>query len=123
MFEAQLAKVIKGMVIEVIPFINLGIGPSINYANSYQNEHVGKTGALGGFKNAWNVDCSYQLGLGLAIPFNTRQNRVAIGYRYVNLGTAKFNATDYDEEPKYKLDIGKIKSHEVYISYTHLFSI
>ena len=120
MLETQFAWPVHFSKIKLIPFVSLGAGPALSFANSYQETEVAPVGASVSFKTKTNIRFAYQLGAGISCPFNADQSRLSIAYRYVDLGKAHFNSRA-DNLP-YQLDVGKIKAHEVYLSYTHLFN-
>jgi len=110
------------------PFINFGVGPGWIKANSYTEVPVTSTGfvAQPPFQSQTNLNLTYQAGFGITTAFNYanpsanfKQDRIAIGYRYVNLGQTSF-ATRGATYP-YKISPGSLKTNDIYISYTHLF--
>ncbi|MEI8055393.1 MAG: hypothetical protein WCH10_05295, partial [bacterium] len=74
-----------------------------------------------GFGTRSNTDFAYQFGLGIACPLNADHDRLSIAYRYINSGNAFFDARNPSENHPYKLEVGKIKTNEIYFSYVHLF--
>ncbi|MBU0744922.1 MAG: porin family protein [Gammaproteobacteria bacterium] len=120
MFETQLAWQFDLNKSKLIPFVMCGIGPSWNFANNYEESLVNPLrDPRPGFKSHTKTNFAYQVGAGIAIPFNVDHDRVSIAYRYSNLGKARFD--NRETYPLYQLDIGKIKTQEIYIGYTHLF--
>jgi opacity protein-like surface antigen len=105
----------------IIPFISLGIGSASNSAHSYEETAITSVNSLeAGFRSNTKTNFAYQLGAGLNYQFENNQDRLGLAYRYADLGNAEFDsrpAAPYT----YKLDVGKIKTHEVYLIYTHLF--
>ena len=120
MLEGQFAWPVRFGKTKLIPFVSLGAGSALNFANSYQETKIAPVGSSVPFKTKTNIRFAYQLGAGISCPFNADQSRLSIAYRYVDLGKAHFNSRA-DNLP-YQLDVGKIKAHEVYLSYTHLFN-
>lgn len=119
MLETQLNWLLYLNNVKISPFILIGIGPSINSANSYEDIQIDPIQQpTPGFKTRSNVNFAYQLGFGIACPFNSDHDRLSIGYRYVDLGRAYFNSRQSFD---YQLEAGKIRTNEVYLSYTHLF--
>lgn len=55
----------------------------------------------------------------LATLINSSDDRLALGYRYANLGKVSFGR----REPAYPyaLRLGQLSSNEIYLSYTHVF--
>lgn len=122
MLETQLAWPFCINNTRLIPFILLGIGPSLNLANSYQQKVVNSETnwqLLPDFRTKSTISFAYQLGLGMAYPFNSDRSRLFIAYRYVDLGHAYFTGR---EDYLYQLDTGRIRANEVYLGYTHLFN-
>lgn len=110
------------------PFIHFGVGPAWNKMSSYTETAATSTGysALPPFQNKTDVNFSYQAGLGISTAFNFAgvqsdfpQERISVGYRYVNLGTTSFGIRNSDYP--YQLKTGVLASNDVYLSYTHLF--
>ena len=104
------------------PFINMGIGPARNRLSGYEETPVDNTGyvPLPPFQSHASTDFAYQLGLGVGYAWgNYQQERISLGYRYVNLGNTTFG-TRGDVYP-YRLDTGRLTSNEVYLTLTHLF--
>ena len=123
MVETQLAWQINFLnEKKLIPFISFGVGPSLNYANHYE-EGKNMLFDRSSFGSKTNTGFAYQLGVGLAFPFNTDHDRLFAAYRFVDLGVAKFAVgtnTDHDYNPGY-LNVGRVRSSEVCVGYTHLF--
>lgn len=124
MAEAQLSWTIGN----IVPFINGGIGSAWNRLSGYNEIPVASSGfvALPPFQSHTNTNFAYQVGVGLGYGFNFaapasafKQERVSLGYRYANLGTASFKTRG--QVYPYPLNFGKIQSNEIYLSYTHLF--
>jgi len=120
MLEAQLAWQFDLNKIKVIPFISLGAGSSLNFANSYEETAVDVPNPVAGFSSHRNTNFAYQLGAGIAIPFNNEHDRFFVAYKYVDLGKAQFNIRPGDPF-LYQLNVGRIKTNEVCVGYTRLF--
>lgn len=120
MFETQLAWQLYLGRHKVIPYVAAGVGPSLNFANNYQETVVSSKTLRGGFNSNYNVGFAYQLGLGVACPFNTEHDRLSLSYRYVDSGCAHFDSRK-SHASAYRLDVGRIRSNEIYVGYTHLF--
>lgn len=119
MFENQFAWQIDLNKIKVIPFVLLGVGPSLNFTHSYVDTLVNPAATLGpGYQSNRNTSFAYQLGAGFACPIGNDSNRLFAAYKYVDLGTAQFNNNGASDD---QLDVGRIRANEVYIGYTHLF--
>ncbi len=103
----------------VAPFINIGVGPGWNRANGYTETPLTPVGFAGQppFQSNTNVVFAYQAGLGISTTIH--QERIAIGYRYVNLGQTTLG-TRGPTYP-YSLKTGSLYTNDVYLSYTHLF--
>ncbi len=110
------------------PFINAGIGPSWIQLGSYTENPTKGTGpvTLSAFQPHTNSNLAYQVGFGVEYAFNLfkntrgfKQNRLGLGYRYVNLGGAVFE-TRSSTYP-YQLKTGKLQTNDVYLIYKHLF--
>lgn len=124
MFEAQFTWMLNNLM----PFINLGVGSTWNRQSGYTESPVDNTGcvALPPFQSHTKTNVAYQLGLGVSYAFNLtsgildyQHERISLGYRYANLGNASFGTRGVDYP--HNLDIGRLTSNEVYLSYTHLF--
>lgn len=124
MAEVQLTWVCK----KLAPFINFGIGPTWNTLNNYTETSATSSGytALPPFQSHTNLNLAYQAGLGVSTAFNFAnhpvsflQERVSLGYRYVNLGHHSFG-TRGSAYP-YSLNTGRFTTNDLYLSYTHLF--
>jgi len=124
MAEAKLTWMIR----QFAPYIDIGVGPVWNHMNGYTETSVDSIGyvALPPFRSHTNMNLAYQAGLGVGYmfnfvgyPSNFMQERISVGYRYANLGDANFGtrSTTYP----YQLDTGKLKTNDVYLTYTHLF--
>ena len=100
----------------------MGVGPSFNSANSYK-ETLANPEVLerAPFSDKTKIGVGYQLGAGIAVPFNSDRDRLFLGYRHINFGKAEFE--DAPGYPSYELDVGKTKVHEFYIGYMRLFNI
>lgn len=121
MAELQLARQFELKKIKLIPFVTFGIGPALNFANSYQETKVGSTYPLAaGFKTQLNIRFVYQAGVGVACPFNADRDRLSIAYRFVDLGNAHFDSAE--GYPLYQLNVGRIRANEIYLGYTHSFN-
>lgn len=124
MAEAQLSWTLGN----VVPFIQGGIGPAWNRLSGYSEAPVNNSGfvALPPFQTHNNTNFAYQAGAGLGYGFNFaghcsefKHERLALGYRYANLGDASFKSRG--SVYPHPLNFGKLTSNEIYLSYTHLF--
>lgn len=126
MAEAQVNWVYK----DFAPFINGGIGVAWNSTKSYDEAPIADTtySPLPNFQNKSMTNLAYQLGVGISYSFSTyrhtkaddyKSERISLGYRYANLGNAEFGTRGATYP--YPLDIGSLKTNEIYFSYTHLF--
>jgi opacity protein-like surface antigen len=101
------------------PFILLGIGPSWNRLNGYEDSPVTQLGfaALPPFATSTTTALACEIGAGVAYQF-TSQDRVAIEYRYVNTGSSSFGSrgTAYP----FSLNPGRLSENDVLLTYTHL---
>lgn len=122
MLETQLSWQFDLNKIKLAPFILLGAGSSLNFANSYEEKvvDVNSDAKVPGFGSNRNTNFAYQLGAGIAIPFNNEHDRFFVAYKYVDLGRARFNIRPGDPF-LYQLNVGRIKTNEVGIGYTRLF--
>jgi len=124
MAEAQLSWAFG----EAIPFVDAGIGAAWNRSSGYGETAVTSMGypPLPGFQSRTHRNLAWQAGFGLGEAFNFGQSksdyqheRMAIGYRYVDTGTASFGGRNAIYP--YALNLGTLRTNDVYISYTHLF--
>lgn len=124
MAEAQFAWILG----KFIPFMNIGLGPAWVRMSDFSESPVNSTGyvPLPPFQSQTNINLAYQVGLGIGYAFNfkngisnNQHERIALVYRYANLGDASFGTrgTVYP----YHLDTGRLTTNELYIAYTHLF--
>ncbi len=121
MLETQFAWQFDFKKIKFIPFVSLGAGPTLNFANSYKEAVVeSKVGVRPGFESNRTTGLAYQLGAGIAYPFNADCDRLLVAYRYVDLGKAQFNTIGVIGST-YRLSVEKNRSNEIYIGYTNLF--
>lgn len=119
MFETQFAWQFNFKKTKLIPFVSLGVGPSLNFTNSYEDTKITPSATSRIFKSNQNTSLAYQVGAGVAYPFSNDRDRLFAAYRYVDSGKAHFN--DPDGDSTYQLDVGRIRSNEICIGYTHLF--
>lgn len=110
----------------ISPFINGGIGPAWNNTQQYTEYSSNDSNypPLPPFKNKTRTSMAWQVGLGISYVFAqnpdaTPNQRLALGYQYVNLGQSETGERG-DEYP-YSLIPGAITANEIYFSYTHLF--
>lgn len=112
---------------QFLPFISVGIGSAWNRLYGYKENPIDSTGyvALPPFKSYNNNNFAYQLGFGLGYAFNIGNNytghchdRVALAYRYVDVGNVKFGIRGSDYP--YQLKFRRLNNHEIYLNYTHL---
>lgn len=113
---------------QFMPFLNFGLGSAWNSFTSY---HEGKGNGMGyppllPFRSHMNHNVAYQAGCGISSTIQLSQNkssmgqdRIAVGYRYVNLGQTTFG-TRGSAYP-FKLNTGLLETNEVFVAYTHLF--
>ncbi|MDR3477445.1 MAG: hypothetical protein P4M14_05370 [Gammaproteobacteria bacterium] len=110
------------------PFIDVGIGSAWTRPKNYAETSIDSIGypPLPPFRNHTNVNFAYQAGVGVGYAFNFNQSasefqheRISLGYRYVSLGNVSFSGRG--SVYPYKLNLGRISSNDVYLSYTHLF--
>lgn len=123
MLEAQLTEQMSIDKFSLNPFISVGVGPSWNDANSYEETIANKDvmpNLTGPFRSNTKRNIAYQIGFGISMPFNADNDRISLGYRYVDLGEATFSARADSSSP-FNLNTGSIKSNEIYLSYTRLF--
>lgn len=125
MFEAQFMWMMK----QLSPFIQIGIGPAWNHLNGYNESSVDNVScvALPPFHSHTNLNLAYQIGIGVAYAFNfphyeasSPKERISLTYRYVNLGDNSFGTRGSDYP--FKLDTDNLKSTEIFVTFTHLFS-
>ena len=106
---------------KIIPFVSFGIGPSVNFANDYRETLADPSASTKPtFKSKMNINLAYQVGAGIAAPFNSDRDRLFVAYRYVDLGEVRFDS-DCEGYSPYQLDVERVRSNEVYIGYTHFF--
>lgn len=108
-------------------FVELGVGPAWTRLMDYQE--VSNTANiqpnLSGFDSHTNNTLAYQVGFGLSYAFNMGQDtqfqheRLAIGYRFVNLGNVSFASRGSDYP--YTLSLGTLKTQDVYLNLSHYF--
>ena len=110
------------------PFINAGIGAAWNRMSGYSESAVTSMGypPLPAFQSHTDRNLAWQIGLGASHDFQFPQSksdfpseRISLGYRYVDLGTASFGGRN--AAYPYALNTGTLTSNDVYIAYTHLF--
>jgi opacity protein-like surface antigen len=110
------------------PYVDIGLGSAWTQTNGYTETVATTDGyvSLSAFQNHTNRHFAYQAGLGVGYAFNIsgiktdfQHERISVGYRYVNLGNASFG-TRGSTYP-YKLNLGRLSSNDLYLSYTHLF--
>jgi hypothetical protein len=111
------------------PFINAGIGSAWNNATSYDESPAGGTTypPLPSFANKSMNNLAYQGGVGISYAFSTgayqedafKPERLSLGYRYTNLGSAEFGTRGATYP--YPLNIGTLTTNDIYLSYTHFF--
>lgn len=110
------------------PFLNFGLGSAWSRMNNYHEMSTNTIGfpPLPPFQTHTNTNFAYQAGFGVNMAFpgvgaksGLPQERISLGYRYVNLGTASFGTRGADYP--YTLNSGLLQTNEVYLGYTHLF--
>lgn len=125
MLEAQFIWMIK----QFFPFIQIGIGPAWGHLNGYKESPFDNLGyvVLPPFESNTDINLAYQIGLGVGYAFDFSKSktdcpkeRIALGYRYVNLGDNSFG-TRGSVYP-FRLNTTNLKSNEIFATYTHLFS-
>lgn len=112
-----------------VPFVDIGVGAAWNHLGGYRETPVDASGyiSLPPFQTNTNTNVAYQLGFGLGGAFNFpscekkdfQHERIALGYRYANLGSASFG-TRGSVYP-YHLDTSNLTANEFYLIYMHLF--
>jgi hypothetical protein len=102
-----------------LPFINAGLGPAWNTVTDYTESPVDTSGyvPLSNFGSRTEMQFAFQLGLGIGMVFD--QEQIALGYRYVNAGSAGLSSRG--PTYPYTLNTGTLSNNEVYISLTHVF--
>lgn len=102
------------------PLLTIGAGPVWNQMNDYAETVASPNGfvALPPFQNRTQFNFAYQLGIGLCSEFNNKHERIAVAYRYVNLGTTAFGARA--AVYPFQLNTGTLSTNEVYVAYTHI---
>lgn len=115
----------------VMPYVELGFGSAFNNLSGYTETATSASSYVTqpGFKSKNNTNFAYQMGLGVAYAFNVKpfngnsdvfqHERVALGYRVANLGSANFNTRSADYP--YALKLGKLTTSEIYLNFSHLF--
>lgn len=111
------------------PFLNAGVGPVWNQLSNYTEDAVDSSGfsAVPAFHGHTTLALAYQLGFGVGYGFNlpntassVKNERLSLGYRYVNLGHAGFGTRSADYP--FHLNAGHIWANEFYLGFTHFFS-
>jgi opacity protein-like surface antigen len=126
MLEGQFNLVLAG---GFSPFVNAGIGTAWVSANNYK-ETANRSlvyPPFSHFASKTTNNFAYQAGLGVSYSFSTIANdsnefkpeRVSLGVRYVNLGSASFGTRG--KPYPYALNIGNISAGDIYLSYAHYF--
>jgi len=124
MAEIQLTWLMK----KISPFIDFGVGPAWNRIGGYSESPATSNGyvALPPFQSNTNVNLAYQVGFGISTAGNFavhhadfKQDRVSLGYRYVNLGSTSLGTRG--AVYPFHLNTGSLTTNDVYLSYTHLF--
>lgn len=116
------------MLAQLSPFFNFGLGSSWNRVSGYHETAVTLNGypPLQPFRAKTNEHFAYQVGAGVSSMFRFSnlksafpQERISVGYRYVNLGSTSFG-TRGSAYP-HRLNMGLLQTNEVYLNYTHFF--
>lgn len=106
-----------------MPFVTIGIGPSWNHAESYQEKSINSgSDPEAPFLDHTSAAFAYQIGAGIAYSL-TAKDRFSLAYRFVDLGSLHFGNKDnaaHSVSP-YMLPVGRVKTHEVIFNYTYLF--
>jgi hypothetical protein len=116
------------MLSKLQPFLNFGFGPTWNKALQYHEFAVNNTGypPLPGFQSNTSTHTAFQAGVGISTTLeqllniqSASQERIAIGYRYVDLGSVTFGTRG----PSYPfaLNLRNLQANEGYLSYIHIF--
>lgn len=113
---------------QLSPFIDAGVGLVVrNRLNGYTETPVDSSGyvPLSPFQSRTNSGFAYQVGFGIGYMINflrhtsTCQERISLGYHYVNLGDTSFGTRGVNYP--YRLDMGRLNTVELYLAYTYLF--
>lgn len=124
------------------PYGELGIGVALNTVSDY-SESVASSNTHGyvttpPFESKTTSNVAYQVGVGLGYDFNFddintfdadsdyvadsfQHERLKIGYRWVDSGSASTGTRSIDPYNSYNIDLGTVKTQELYISFTHYF--
>ncbi len=112
----------------IAPYVDLGLGWAWNRLSDYRENPVNATGyvALLPFHANTNNHFTYQIGLGISYLLNCKdlksdyqQDRISLGYRYVDLGHISFGTRGITYP--YSLNFGRLTNNEIYLAYTHFF--
>lgn len=112
------------------PFVNVGVGPAWNFASGYTETAATSDGYVGSspFQAHTNTNFAYQVGVGIGYVLHTANSsptaahdRLSLGYRYVDLGNVNFGTRGPDYP--YSLNTGRLKTNDIYLSYTYFFNI
>jgi opacity protein-like surface antigen len=117
MLEAQFL----WQIAQIMPFINVGVGPAWVKLNGYQETPVSSTGfvALPPFAPNTSTNLAWQAGFGAAYAFKN-QDRIALEYRYVYLGNTSFGSRG--AVYPYALNIGQLNTNDIFLTFTHFIS-
>lgn len=121
------------------PYAELGVGMAFNTVSNYSETVAANNSngyvAVPPFGDRTTSNMAYQAGLGLGYDFNFddintfgdshqasdsfQHERVKVGYRWVDLGSASLDTrgTTYP----YALALGTVTTQELYLSFTHFF--
>lgn len=105
------------------PFIGAGVGSAFHRVDGfYDTGYGGAGGGFGAAKEKYTSSLAWAAQAGVA--FDVTQNfKVEVGYRYLNMGTAKTGAVVCSNDPNCSLAYYKIKdidSHDVKIGLRYL---
>lgn len=112
----------------IMPFVNLGLGSSINRSMDYVETVVNSStfAPFSHFQSRTHAECAYQAGFGVSTSFNFPQEaaefkheRLSLGYRFADLGTASLGTRGASYP--YQLNVGQLRTYDVFVAFTHLF--
>jgi opacity protein-like surface antigen len=105
------------------PFFEVGVGPSLNATNGYNEDYFTPTiSQSANFKAKSAVNFAWRLGLGVNynLPWQNHAMNVGFVYRYADLGNAKTGTADQDTYPTMKevLNI-PLKNNEFMLNFSY----
>lgn len=109
------------------PFVDVGVGLARTCLNGYRETPIDSIGyvPLPPFHSRSSTSFAYQVGFGIGYMINFLshapicQERISLGYRYVDLGNTAFGTRGIDYP--YRLDMGRLRTIELYLAYTYYF--